>query len=213
MNHFYFKHTSLLLTLPTLLCISSSAPAQNSQPNAPINAPQVWKMPAAEAQKWAARLKKLCPEEGWTVTARGNDIVIERDQPVKFGQVENNESGFRTDVFRQSGKPVVMEPLDKDKPAIDSGPVIDLSTIGRDPYRLTLSFAPPISRDKYDALEAEQKASIEASYKLWKKYGTGTKHFAFGANLTQEEKKRRAAFGEEVKKLTFHHLPHFYAPD
>ncbi len=40
-------------------------------------------MPEADAQKWALRIKHQSPN-GWTVKVKGNDIVVQRDKPVKF---------------------------------------------------------------------------------------------------------------------------------
>src|SRR5215216_3503789 len=45
-----------------------------------------WKMPETDAQKWRDRIRKLCPD-GWTVTAQGNDIIVQRDAPVAFTMV------------------------------------------------------------------------------------------------------------------------------
>lgn len=48
--------------------------------------PADWKLPEAEGQKWARRLKKLCEPYAWTVTAKGNDIILQRDRPVTVSQ-------------------------------------------------------------------------------------------------------------------------------
>src|SRR5262245_16877554 len=48
-----------------------------------------WTLPKAEADRWVARLRALA-RDGWTVSARGNDLVLQRDRPVRFARIAVN---------------------------------------------------------------------------------------------------------------------------
>ncbi|MEA3212282.1 MAG: hypothetical protein QOE70_5339 [Chthoniobacter sp.] len=139
-------------------------------------------MPKADSQKWALRLKKLCRSYDWTVTARGNDIIMQRVNPVKFG------------IYIFNAPP-------KGAPA--SGPTFDGT------YRITLRFAPELSLDDYERLVVENEASEAEDRKLQQKYGI-TKRFG---EISSSNEAKKQAYLEESKRLLFHWLPHFYAPD
>ncbi len=46
-------------------------------------------LPKAEADQWAGRIQRLL-HPGWSVATRGNDLIIQRDKPVRFAQVQIN---------------------------------------------------------------------------------------------------------------------------
>ncbi len=48
-----------------------------------------WTLPKAEADQWAGRIQKLLPS-GWSVSIRGNDLVVQREKPVRFARIPIN---------------------------------------------------------------------------------------------------------------------------
>ena len=142
-------------------------------------------MPEADSQKWALRVKKLCRSYNWTVTVKGNDIIMQRDEPVMFASTILNA-------------PPNIDPA--------KGPRFERI------YRITLRFAPAMSLDEYEKLVAENKLRETEDRKLQRKYGV-SKRFGEISAFTDEAKKRKQDYLEESKKLIFHRLPNFYTPD
>ncbi len=173
MDHRPFRRALSIVALMLLLS-GVSAWAQNAL--------QDWKMPETDLQKWALRLKKLCRSYEWTVTAKGNDIIMERDKPVMFGRPINGPTS-------ESSK----------------GPRIEGI------YRITLRFAPEMSLDEYEKLKTENEASDLEDQKLKRKHNISTRFGGTYAS-GDDAKKREQAYREEFEKLVYHRLPHFYAP-
>jgi hypothetical protein len=146
-----------------------------------------WTLPRQQAESWANRVRKLTPE-GWSVTIRNNDIVIQRDKPVHFAQVEINA------------------PPRADREEVRPKDLRDGS------YRLTLRFTPKLSLDEYERLAAvnavssKERSRLAAQTRLTQKFGDLLA-------TTPEEDARLKAYQEAVAKLPWHDLPDLYTPD
>jgi hypothetical protein len=143
-----------------------------------------WTLPKADAEKWVTRIRGLA-RDGWTVSVRGNDIVIQRDKPVRFAAIEINAPD---------------RPRDR-KPALHDGVV-----------RWTLRFAPRMASDEYDRLSEVNAASDRERDRLKRAVGLTHKFDEFIAT-NAEEKARVAAYREAVAKLTWHTVPDLYTPE
>jgi len=165
-----------LIFMSTSLCL----PVPAAEPAAK------WQFAPADSQKWAARIRKFCPK-GWTVTARGNDIIVQRDGLVHFTQMPINAPAIE---HRVKEKKVV---------------------IADEVYRLTLQFAAFLSQDEYDRRVAENDASRREDERLRRKYKVGGK-FGQIISVTEDDKKREQAYRAEAAKLTYHRLPDLYSP-
>ncbi|MGH7223384.1 MAG: RNA polymerase sigma factor, partial [Gemmataceae bacterium] len=141
-----------------------------------------WKLPKKDADKWAERLRHLTGQ-GWTVSASGNDLVIQRDKPVRFADGSPNQA---------------------------AGPGLPRLVEGT--FKLTLQFAPKLSLDDYERLAAVNAASDQETQKLLKTLdlpiGWGGRHAS-----TPEEKERLRVYREAVAKLPRHVLPDLYCPE
>jgi hypothetical protein len=146
-----------------------------------------WALPKADAEKWVGRVRQLTPE-GWTVSARGNDVLVQRDKPVPFARAEVNA------------------------PPLPPGAVPPPADLREGVYRLTLRFAPRMSYDEYEKLAAMNAASDRERERLQRALGLPHKFDDFIAT-TPEEKDRLQSYREAVKKLTWHTLPDLYTPD
>jgi len=144
-------------------------------------------LPKTEAANLAKRVRKLMPE-GWTVTSRGDDIVIERSKPVQFARMEINA-------------PAVV-----DKTAIRANDLLESQ------YRLTLHFARKMSLEEFENLAAINAASAKERDRLAAQTGLTQKFGDFIAT-TQEEKERLTAYRKAEAKLVWHILPDLYTPD
>lgn len=162
--------------LAVVLAVSVSA--------APIAAPR-WGLPREDAEKWAARIRKLA-RDGWTVSVRGNDVVLERDKPVRFARALPNE-------------PHVLGPER----------IPDLTEA---PFRLTLRFAPLVSVDEYERLAAINAGSERERDRLKRAVGVPHKFDEFVAT-TPTEKERVREYREAIKKLPHYDLPDLYVLD
>ncbi len=120
----------------------------------------------------------------WTISVKGNDIIMQRNKPVKFS---------RYNVNAPVGAPARGRRFEGT-------------------YRLTLRFAPEMSFDEYEKLLAENVVSESEDHKLQQKHHV-SKIFGEIRSFTEEEKKREQAYREEAGQLVFHRLPHFYTPD
>jgi len=143
-----------------------------------------WKLPEAEAQRWAERIKTLYRMWPWTVTVRGNDLILQRDAPMMIYRMPINAP--------PGGQP--------------RGP-------GREGvYRLTLRFGPALSMEGYEQLVAENKALDLQVDALVRKHG-GSQRFFEIYFFNDPDRKRENAYLEERAKLPpYHVLPSFYAP-
>jgi hypothetical protein len=142
-----------------------------------------WKLPKKEADKWVERLRHLTGE-GWTVSASGNDLVIQRDKPVRFADGAPNQP--------------------------DPGPGGPRLVQGT--FKLTLEFAPRMSLDDYERLAAVNAASDQEKQKLTKALGLEYGWGGYRAT-TPEEKERLRVYREAVAKLPRHALPDLYSSD
>jgi hypothetical protein len=145
-----------------------------------------WTLPRPDADRWVTRIRRLTPG-GWTVSARGNDIVLQRDRPVRFARVEVNAP-----------------------PA--PGPGRPPPDLHEGAFRLTLRFAPLLALDEYEKLAAENAAADRERDRLQQAVGLPHKFDEFVA-VTPEEKGRVRAYRQAVGKLRWHELPDLYAPD
>jgi hypothetical protein len=145
-----------------------------------------WTLPKADADKWVGRVRALI-RDGWTVSARGNDIVIRRDKPVQFAQVEINAPP--------------LPPGKERRPNLEEGV-----------FQLTLRFAPRMTTDEYERLAAMNAASERERDRLRRAVGVSHKFDQFLPS-TPEEKERVRAYHEAVAKLPWHTLPDLYTPE
>src|SRR5512141_2507505 len=91
-----------------------------------------FKLPKADAEKWAKRIQGLA-SDGWTVTIKDNDIILQRDKPVRFARIQVNAPFAPGE---QERKPDLRE--------------------GR--FCSTFRFAPRMSMDEYEKLAADNAA-------------------------------------------------------
>src|SRR5687768_543526 len=72
-----------LFTFP-LLALSLALPGAtaSAQPVYKSPYPTDFQVPPADLEKWANRLKKLCPSENWRASIAGNDVLLELYMPV-----------------------------------------------------------------------------------------------------------------------------------
>ncbi len=145
-----------------------------------------WKLPKEDADKWAKRIGKLLPPEGWKVSVHDNDIIVQRDKPVPFERMEIN------------APPSTGEPR---KPHLREGE-----------FRLTFRFAPPMSMDEYERLNAVNEASAHEQDRLEQALKLPHKFDDYIAT-TPEEKKRLQDYRAAVAKLPWHTLPDLYSTD
>lgn len=150
-------------------------------PAAPV--PTEWKLPKADGDKWAARVKKVVGRDDWTVTADGNEIVVKRNKPVSLARLGPNAA-----------------PNEKPAPAGERTP------------KFVLRFAPKLSLEDYEQLVAVNEASDKERDRLHRAVNLPHKFDEFIAK-TPEEVARVRAYHEAVAKLRFHDLPDLYTPD
>jgi hypothetical protein len=144
-------------------------------------------LPKADGEKWVRRIQAFA-RDGWKATLRGNEIVLAREQPVRFVRVLPNAP-----------------PQDPNAPQVE--PPLERGT-----YRLTLRFAPRMSLDEYERLAAINAASEKEQDRLHRAVKLPNKFDDFIAT-TEEEKKRLADYRAAVAKLPRHDLPDFYTDD
>ena len=149
-----------------------------------------WTLPKVDADKWVKRIQTLMGD-GWTVSARGNDIIVSRDKLVRYGNVMHGSLSPKVVEARiAAGKPWMSESV----------------------FRFTLQFAPKMTIDEHEPLAAinaasdKQKRQLTEALKL--EYGKGG-YFA----ETPEEKERLRAFEEKVAKLPRHKIPDLYTQE
>jgi hypothetical protein len=145
-----------------------------------------FKLPKADAEKWAKRIRGLA-RDGWTVTIKDNDIILQRDKPVRFARIQVNAP---------------FAPGEKERTP-------DLRE-GR--FRLMFRFAPRMSMDEYEKLAAENAASDAEHDRLKRALGLPHKFEDFIAS-TPEEKRRLKDYREAVARLKRHTLPDLYSTD
>lgn len=145
-----------------------------------------FQLPKADAENWAMRIHGFA-RDGWTVTIKANDIILQRDKPVRFARIQVNAP---------------FAPGEKERTP-------DLRE-GR--FRLTFRFAPKMSMDEYEKLAAENAASDAEQDRLKRALGLPHKFDDFIAR-TPEEKRRLKGYREAVAKLKRHALPDLYSTD
>ena len=148
-----------------------------------------WTLPKADGEKWANRIRKILPEKGWTLTLRGNDLVIQRNQAVEF----------------------VHHPAPNAPP--DIGEKEADKHLFKDTYRITLRIGKRISYDEYETRVAENEASSRKLDELRKTVHNIHHKFDDYLASTPDEKARLKKFREEEKKLVWHELPGLYSTD
>lgn len=141
------------------------------------------KLSEAEGKKWVARIEKAVGRDNWSIKLKGNEIILRRTRPVAMVRVGPN-------------------------PAPDQKPTPD----GEKTIKLVLRFAPRMSMDEYERLEAVNIASQKEYDRLHRAVGLSHKFDDFTAR-TPEEKERVRKFREAVAKLPRHTLPDLYTPD
>jgi hypothetical protein len=167
--------------ITSVLSIVVSAPLVHA---GEVQAPRDAMLPRAEIEAWANRVRKLT-REGWTVTIRGNDVIVQREKPVRFAQASINA------------------------PAATSAQPPDLR-VG--PYRFTLRFAPKMTVDDYERRAATNAASEKERERLQEQARLPHKFGEFLAT-TPDEKARLRAYRAAEARLTWHELPDLYTPD
>ena len=120
----------------------------------------------------------------WSVSTAGDEIVIAREKSAEMGAWFPNA------------------------PSADEPP----TSLGEQPLRITLRFAPPTSMHEYERLAAINKQSADEEIRLRRVANLAHKFDDFIAN-TPEEKQRLKTYREAVAKLSKHQLPTFYAPE
>jgi hypothetical protein len=162
-----------------MLCIERSVSAQSAT---------AWQLPAVESQKWAQRLGNFVGPQTWTISATGNEITLQRKQPVEFN------------AWVPNGPATIGE----HKPTATAAGTGDVSYVVR--------FAPKISIDEYERLAQINDASQREETRLKQALGLSYKFDDIIAS-TPEEKQRLREYREAVAKLPQHDLPDFYTPD
>jgi hypothetical protein len=121
------------------------------------------------------------------VTIQGNDLIVQREKPVRFAHVlPNAEPGL---------------PGQEEKPDLREGA-----------YKFVFRFGPKVSLDEYERralVNAETEREID---RMKRALGLSYKFDDFIAT-TPEEKARLKAYREKVALLPHHELPDLYAPD
>jgi hypothetical protein len=142
-----------MMLVALMLC---GAPALAGEPAAD------WKIPKEDAEKWAARLKKLA-RDGWTVSVNGNEIILQRDKPTAF-------------VYMPPNSPDGAKPLDA----------------GVRKVRYVLLFAPKMSTEDYEKFEAVNVASEKERDKLHAEVKLPHKFDEFIAKTDEEKARVQA---------------------
>lgn len=185
----------LLFSLAPLSPARADSPAPESIWTVP-RPHKNWKMPPAQSAKWAARIRKMCPL-GWTVTARGNDITVQRDKPVAFFSSAHLINAPMSTPEQQR------EEQEREKQRV----------VVRDRvFRLTLEFAPRLSQDQYDALAARNAATEKADHALRRKHKVIAKYNII-RSYTPAERARGTAYRNAAKRLVWHRLPDLYTTE
>lgn len=158
-----------------------------------------WRMPQSQSIKWAARLRKLCPP-GWTVSARGNSVIMQRERPVAFLSSAH--------LINAGPKPLSEEEEQQEREREKQRVVV------RDRvYRLTIEFGPRLSQDQYEKLAAANEATRRADWALRRKHKVEGGKFNIISSYTPEQKAREQAYRAEAKKLVWHQMPDLYSTD
>lgn len=152
-------------------------------PGAQADPPAAWKLPEADGQKWAARVRKAVARDNWSVELQGNEITVRRTKPVAMARVLPN-------------------------PTPGAKPIPD----GERTIRFVLRFGPKLSLEEYDRLAAVNAASAKEYDRLHRAVGLSHKFDDFIAR-TPEEQERVRAFRAAVAKLPRHTLPDLYTLD
>jgi hypothetical protein len=166
---------NVMIGCAVVLLFAGSATAQP--------APADWKMPEADARKWAERVKKVVARDNWTVTVNGNEITVARDKPAAFVRI-----------FPSA--------------AANAKPIAD----GERTVKYVLRFAPKMMTEEYEKLAAVNEASEKEQDRLRAEVKLPHKFDDFIAT-TPEEKARVQAYRDAVAKLPRHNLPEFYTPE
>lgn len=169
--------TPLAALLVAVLAISSRAEGPVAE----------WSLPNADAERWAARVRAAVVAAGWTVTVHGNDLVVQRDQPVRWANMNLNGSG--------------------DEPPT---PVADMRV---DVYRLTLRFGPKMTLDEYDRLTAQNKAARQTAERLRRGIADIPHKFDDYLPGTPEQEQRLKAYRVALADVHWVSLPGLYSTD
>ncbi len=143
--------------------------------------------PRTGVEVWGQRLQKQMPK-GWTLTAQGSEIAIERNEPVLFALAQINA------------------------PAASPETPPARADLQRGVYRLRLRFGDRVSVDEYQKLVAENTAAARHLEALQQKLGLPHKFDDFIAT-TAEEKERLQAYREAEAKIVVRDLPDLYSPE
>jgi hypothetical protein len=131
-------------------------------PGAAADPPADWKLPEADGQRWAERVKAVV-RDGWSVELRGNEITVRRDKPVAMVRVFAN-------------------------PAPDSQPIPD----GERTVRFVLRYSPKMSIEEYDRLAAVNAESAKEYDRLHRAVGLPHKFDDFIATTPVDKERVRA---------------------
>lgn len=156
--------------------------------------PAIWTLNPISANSWVTRLRHLCPEQGWKVFARGNDIIVERIKPVGF-------SYYQFNLPAMTGKPTAKAASESPNPS------------HKKQYRLTFRFSPLLSQDEYDILLAKNEANRKIDFQLRRKYRVSTKFDQHYTSSDKDGQERLRLYNAESAKLVFHSLPDLYCTD
>jgi hypothetical protein len=150
--------------------------------------PAEWKLPEADGQKWAARIRKALPgpRDKWSVEVRGNEITVRRNKPVMMARWPINGPAGPTPA----------------RPSLD----------GERTILFVFRFGPKMSVDEWDRLAVVNAASDKEEDRLEEAFHIHRSKGKIVAR-TPEEKERLRAFQAAVAKLPRHSLPDLYTPD
>jgi hypothetical protein len=152
---------------------------------------QDWVMPVAEANRWARRMRDILPG-GWTVTVRGNSVLVARDKPVQWLEQEINGPAFSNQAEWDAYEKARVRP---------------------GPYCLEFRFGPKMSVAEYDRLNAAN-AAVEKERDQLRTDAEDLPHkFDSFVATTPQEAVRLAAYDQALAKLTFNELPDLYCRD
>ena len=169
-RHFAF------LWLVVVGCAAAGSSVEAAQP------PQ-FKLSPSDGEAWVKQVQTAIGRENWSVTLKGNDITIRRDEPIEMERSLPNASP-------------------------DSKPTPD----GKKIFRLVLRFNWRMPLANYEELATENRKSAREYERLRDAVGLPYKFDQFIAT-TPEEKERVKKFESEVVLLPRFTLPDLYTPD
>lgn len=147
-----------------------------------------WQLPAADVEQWSERLRQLVRSD-WTVSNRGNDIIVQRNAPVRWRRVEVNQ------------------------PAREQGAEEPPARLHDGVYRLTLRLGPKMSIEECERLAAANAQTVKQREELKKSVADIPRKFDSYLPRNDDERQRLATYREALARLKLIPLPDLYTPD